>query len=251
LIIDLNEYFNDKDDDALAYSALELKTNDLEVSLENSILTVNNRNNVEVKEAVEHKEKKVLEEEKKIIEEEEKLEEDAQKSKISGTHSMGKPKEVPAEAEVQQAVKKEEEKKLETERIEKEKELEKIEAQKEEVKSQTEIQQPSEPKPETTDEKVKQMVENTKKFVTGTEETATDIIEDVKKEEAQEAKKEEELQEKKKEEKIEEPKQEKAVPSAHDLKQQKETEEKKEDTNQKEIEDLAKELIKKGTLRKK
>jgi len=47
LIIDLNEYFNDKDDDALAYSALELKTNDLEVSLENSILTVNNRNNVE------------------------------------------------------------------------------------------------------------------------------------------------------------------------------------------------------------
>jgi len=47
LIIDLNEYFNDKDDDALAYSASELKTNDLEILLENSILTVNNRNNAE------------------------------------------------------------------------------------------------------------------------------------------------------------------------------------------------------------
>jgi len=168
----------------------------------------------ETKKEIEQKEEKVLEEEKKIIEEEKKLEEE-------------KPKEVPAEAEVQQAVKKEEEKKLETERIEIEKEFEKIEAQKEEVK------------PVTTDEKVKQMVENTKKFVTGTEETAADIIEDIKKEEAQ------------KEEKNEELKQEKAVPTAHDLKKQKETEEKKEDTDRKEIEDLAKELIKKGTLRKK
>jgi len=47
LIINLNEYFNDKDNDALAYSVSELKTNDLEVLLENSILTVNNRNDVE------------------------------------------------------------------------------------------------------------------------------------------------------------------------------------------------------------
>lgn len=174
---------------------------------------------------IEKKEEKVLEEEKKIIEEEKKLEKE-------------KPREIPSESEVQEAVKKEEEKKLEKERIEKEKELETVEKQKER------------PKPEVTkeertwedvDEKVKAMVDKAKKFAKGTEETAADVIADVKKEEAQE-KKEEEIEEQKKEEK---------VPSAHDLKEQKEAkEENKENKEQKEVEELAKELLKKGTLRK-
>tara|TARA_Y100000310_G_scaffold240713_1_gene244583 strand:- start:764 stop:2254 length:1491 start_codon:yes stop_codon:yes gene_type:complete len=177
------------------------------------------------------KEEKILEEEKKIIEEETKLEEE-------------KPKEAPIEQEVQQEVKKEEEKQLEKERIEKEKELEKVEEQKKEEPKPQPVETPKvEPKiekPDTTDDKVKQMVENTKKFATGTEETAADIIEDVKKEEAQEEKKP--------------AVEEKTVPSAHDLKEKKESEENKEEPEnkeQKEVEDLAKELIKKGTLRKK
>jgi len=190
-----------------------------------------------VKEKIEQEEKKILKEEKKIIEEEKELEKE-------------KPKESPIEKEVQEEVKIEEEKKLEKERIEKEKELEKVEEkklsneseklpkdgleksktfQKEDIKPEpkiekSEIQVPAEKvqgtKKETTDEKVKQMVEKTKKFVTGTEETAADIIEDVKKEEVQEKK-------------VEEPKPEKAVPSAHDLKEQKEVKEKTEDKEQK------------------
>ncbi|MCH8329076.1 MAG: hypothetical protein IIB81_01640 [Nanoarchaeota archaeon] len=45
LTINLNEYFNDKDGDALTYAASELRTDDLEILLENEILTVNNKNN--------------------------------------------------------------------------------------------------------------------------------------------------------------------------------------------------------------
>jgi large subunit ribosomal protein L10 len=175
------------------------------------------------------KEEKVLEEEKEIIEEEKKLEEE-------------KPKEVPVEREVQEEVKKEEEKNLEKERIEKEKELENVEEQKEERKPEQE-----KPKEDEIDKKVKAMVEKTKKFAEGTEETASDIIEDVKKEEAQEEK-EEPKPEPKKEQK------EQKVPTAFDLKKQqekKETPENKEDKERKEVEDLTKELLKKGTLRKK
>jgi len=47
LTINLNDYFNDKDNDTLTYSASELKTNDLEILLENGMLTINNKNNVE------------------------------------------------------------------------------------------------------------------------------------------------------------------------------------------------------------
>lgn len=47
LIIDLNNYFEDKDNDALAYSASELKTSDLEIALKNSELTVSNPGNAE------------------------------------------------------------------------------------------------------------------------------------------------------------------------------------------------------------
>lgn len=159
------------------------------------------------------KEEKALEEEKSIIEEEKKLEEE-------------KLEEAPAEREVQEALKEEEEKELEKERIEKEKELEEIEESKE-PQSENDV-----------DEKVSKMVEKTKRFAAGTEETAADILEDVKKEEVQEVKKEQKKAE------------EKTVPSAHDLKKQKETEKKAKNKEQKEIEDLAKELVRKGTLRK-
>jgi len=214
------------------------------------------------------KEEKVLEEEKKIIEEEKKLEKE-------------KPKEVPVEQEVQEAVKEEEEQKLEKERIEKEKELEKLEKQKEEIK---ETKEPTKPEikeipKEAVDDKVSKMVEKTKKFIEGKEETASDIIEEVKKEELVEEKPEiqekpqetevqeekpeikeeikEKIQEEKKEEKkIEEPivKEVKEVPSAHDLQKEKEEEkgeDKETDQEHKEVEELTKELIKKGTLRKK
>jgi len=176
---------------------------------------------VPTQEKVREKEEKVLEEEKKIIEEEKALEKE-------------KPKETPVEREVQEAVKKEEEKELEKERIEKEKELEKVEEAKEQLKPKEDV-----------DEKVSKMVENTKKFVEGKEKTAADIIEDVKKEEIQEEKKQ----------KVEEQKKEEKVPSAHDLiKKKDETEiedkETKQEKEHKEVEELTKELIKKGTLRK-
>jgi len=222
---------------------------------ENSMLSLKNTANIETaeqkveekkaevpaKEKVEQEEKKILEEEKKIIEEEKKLEKE-------------KPKEDPVEKEVQEAVKKEEEKKLESERIEKEKELEKVEERKSQPKPEEKPEPKKEiPKPETKeldiDIKVKQMVEKTKKFVTGTEETAADIIEDVKKEETLEEKKEEKIEEQKTEE------DKTKVPTAHDLKEKKESQEEKEEKTEnkerKEVEELTKELIKKGTLRDK
>jgi|TARA_B100001964_G_C14252490_1_gene610605 large subunit ribosomal protein L10 len=202
-------------------------------------------------EKIQKKEEKVLEEEKKIIEEEKKLEKEKQK-------------ETPVEKEVQEAVKKEEEKTLEKERIEKEKELEKVEEQKEEIKKAEEKkeeprqeQKIEQQKPEETrkekpkedvDKKIKAMVEQTKKFAEGKKETAADIIEEVKEEEKEEEKIEE--QKTKKETK----KKDKEVPTAHDFKAQKEDKEKtenKEDKGRKEVEDLTKELLKKGTLRKK
>ena len=80
------------------------------------------------------------------------------------------------------------------------------------------------------DKKVDQMVEQTKKFAKGEEDSAQDILEEVKKEEQ--------------------------VPSAHDLVEETKPEseedkkKKKEEEDQKKVEDLAKELVKKGTLRK-
>jgi len=47
LILDLNDYFYDRDDDILTYSATEQQGNDLEILLEDSILTINNKNNAE------------------------------------------------------------------------------------------------------------------------------------------------------------------------------------------------------------
>jgi len=96
-------------------------------------------------------------------------------------------------------------------------------------------------KPDETDKKIAQMVERTKKFMTGEEDTAEDIIEEVKKEE---------------EKQKEETKKEKEIPSAHDLKEQKESpsvqdlKKEKEEKERQEVEELTKELLKKGTLRK-
>src|SRR3989338_7392530 len=47
LILDLNDYFEDKDGDTLAFSASELNTDDLEISLEGLILMISNKNNIE------------------------------------------------------------------------------------------------------------------------------------------------------------------------------------------------------------
>lgn len=169
----------------------------------------------------EDKEEKLLEEEKKIIEEEKKLEEK-------------KPKDAPLEQEVQEEVKEEEEISLEKERIEKEKELEKAEEQKE-----SKEQKPME---EDVDKKIRAMVEKTKKFSEGKEKTANDILKEVGQEEEKEVKKSVKEESKAK------------VPSAHDLKIQKGNNEKAKNSEanaQKEVENLTKELLKKGTLRKK
>jgi len=223
-------------------SMLSLKSEaNIETPKKEEIKTEDKKIEAPKKEEIIQKEKQVLKEEKKIIEEEKKLEQE-------------KPSEVPVEKEVQQEVKKVEEIKLEKERIEKEKELERVEKQKQEVKPKPQIPESTseikkevptpEPKPQpevkpipvtkkespNTDEKVKQIVENTKKFVNKEEKTAADLIEDIKKEEIQEQKKDSSK-----------------VPSAHDLSKQKT----KEINDHKEVEDLTKELLKKGTLRKK
>jgi len=104
------------------------------------------------------------------------------------------------------------------------------------------IEEEQKPKEDDVDKKVKAMVDNTKKFAEGKEETAADIIEEVKKEEQKEEHPKPEMGSKEQ------------VPSIHDLKKQKENKEKtenNEDKNRKEVEDLTKELMKKGTLRKK
>jgi len=147
------------------------------------------------KEELEKKEEKVLKEEKEIIKEEQKLEKEATKA------------DTPEEKEVKEAVKEEEEKQLEAERIDKEKEVEKIEEAK--------------PKDKSTEDKVAEMVEATKK-------------QDEKKPSADEL-----VEEAKEEDK---PK-EKDVPSASELAAKKVEEHKS-------AEELTQELIKKGTLRK-
>ena len=106
-------------------------------------------------------------------------------------------------------------------------------------------------KPESdVDGKVKKMVEETKKFTSGDKgPSADDLINEVQEEEPEaekvEVEEKEEVEKKPEEPEKEEPKKkENDVPSAHEL-----TKKKAED-EQKEVEDLAKELIKKGTLRK-
>ena len=155
-------------------------------------------------------EEKILEEEKEIIEEEKELEEE-------------NPKDAPMEREAQEAVKEEEEKELEKERMGKEKELEEAEKSKE-------------PRLEIVDEKVSRMVENTKKFAEGRQETANDILKEIKHQELKGIK----TQEKKENAR----QKEQGAPSAHELKAQKEKK------SQEEVEKLARELVRKGTLRK-
>ena len=164
----------------------------------------------EYEEKVLHAEEKILEEEKEIIEEEKELEEE-------------NPKDAPMEREAQEAVKEEEEKELEKERMGKEKELEEAEKSKE-------------PRLEIVDEKVSRMVENTKKFAEGRQETANDILKEIKHQELKGIK----TQEKKENAR----QKEQGAPSAHELKAQKEKK------SQEEVEKLARELVRKGTLRK-
>ena len=156
------------------------------------------------------KEEKALEEEKSIIEEEKKLENE----QIAP---------VPEEREVQEALKEEEEKELEKERIGKEKEIEEIEESRE-AQSDNNV-----------DEKVNKMVKNTKKFAEGRQETASDILKEV----SQHEKKENAEQQRK------EP-----SPSAHNLNSQKNKKSQEDEKKRKEVEELTKELLRKGTLRK-
>ena len=190
-------------------------------------------------EPVEIKKEEILEKEKKILEEEKEIEKKAKEKEKE---------ESDFEKESEEAVKEEEEKQLETERIEEEKKLEESEKREAEVKEKakqveetkeepTIEEKPKKKQKEDVDSKVSKMVEETKKFVAGEKgSTADDLIKEVneesKKEEAE--KQEAEVEEKKK----------KGSPSAHDLAKKKKHQE------QKEVENLAKELIKKGTLRK-
>jgi len=188
----------------------------------------------EEKKRLEEEQKKKAEEakrveEKRILEEEKKLEEEAKKPKI----------EAPVEKEVEKEVKGEGEKQLEKERIEAE-----------------------EPQDDT-DKKIAEMVAKTKKFVKGDIPDASKLVEEAGKLSAQEIKKEEtpKVEEKKpKKEEInvaeikEVPKVEEKTPRIQDLKElqkKKEvSEEEKKKKEQKEVEDLAQELVRKGTLRK-
>ncbi|MDP6547513.1 MAG: 50S ribosomal protein L10 [Candidatus Woesearchaeota archaeon] len=170
----------------------------------------------EVKEEPAKKEEKKAEEKPQVKEEAKPTE----KEKPKEQEKEEKPKEEPKKPEPE--AKQEEPKK-------EEKKEEKIEIK--EIKPEDDI-----------DKKVREMVEKTKKFAKGEEETAADIIEDVKKEEDKEEKAKEEVKEEKPEEK-KEAKEE--VPSTHDLKKQ------KEEKDMEDVENLTKELLEKGTLRKK
>ena len=181
---------------------------------------------------------------------------ETQEEKLEPPKEEPQPKgEKPKEAEpgVKAEEKKEIEKPVEVKKEQKE-------GQKPEVKEEVEVKK----EPEKTeikempdkdvDDKVSKMVEKTKKFMGGKEETAEDLIEEVKKEE-QEEKKEEKTEEQK-------PQSHTGVPSAYDLKKEKEENAGKDKGNvqaaqdlekekeQKEVEELTKELSKKGTLRK-
>jgi large subunit ribosomal protein L10 len=171
----------------------------------------------EIKPAEEKPKEEVKEEVKKPEQKPEVKEETKAEEK-----EQSKPEEKKIESPVQEKIEKKEEKVLEEEK--------KI------------IEEEQKPKEDDVDKKVKAMVDNTKKFAEGKEETAADIIEEVKKEEQKEEHPKPEMGSKEQ------------VPSIHDLKKQKENKEKtenNEDKNRKEVEDLTKELMKKGTLRKK
>jgi len=233
---------------------------------------------LEEKEAVVKEEVKV-EEKKPEVKEEPKVEE--KKEEVPSAHELAKKKE--------EEPKKEAEPEIETKEPEKEEDIYEKESREEltaegeispaeegfmegyEEAGKTEEEKKEEKKPESgVDEKIKKMVEETKKFVAGEKgPSADDLIKGVEgekkkdtkaeaegskveeKEEKKAEEKKEEKEEVKVEEKAEEPKEEvpkkeekEEVPSAHEL-----AKKKKKDA-QKEVEDLAKELVKKGTLRK-
>ncbi|MDP6600438.1 MAG: 50S ribosomal protein L10 [Candidatus Woesearchaeota archaeon] len=184
-----------------------------------------------------------------------------------------KPKEQPKEepiAKEKPQLKEEKPIEVKKEEIEEQKPQPKIEVKEEvevkkeqpkpEIKEEHEKPEIKEKSKEEVDEKVSKMVEKTKKFMKGGEETAADIIEEVEKEEHEE-KKEDKIEERELKDKTQ-------VPSTFDLKKKKEEEARKEDKEntstssdlekdkikgkeQKDVEELTKELLKKGTLRKK
>ena len=227
-------------------------------------------------------EKEILDEEKQI---EKKTEEEV--------------KEKPEEKEVKEAVKEETEKELEKEKPEPKEEVKEVKPaeapktetpepekaedvyekeERQELTAEGEIssaeegfmegyeeagkteEEKKEEKPEQdVDDKVKKMVEETKKFIAGDKgPSADDLINEIQEEELESEK--EKVEEKKEESKPKakvkgkkekpaekggkKPEDKKEVPSAHELAKKKGKDE------QKEVEDLAKELIKKGTLRK-
>ncbi|MBW2976482.1 50S ribosomal protein L10 [Candidatus Woesearchaeota archaeon] len=175
---------------------------------------------------IESKEEKVLEKEKteeKLPAEEKKAEKEALQEAKKEEVKPKPPKEEP------KADKTEEPK---ADKIEKT-------AKPDEQKSSEQTPAEQETPEDEVDKKVRKMVEKTKKFAEGKEETAADILEDVKKEESESKKPEEKKEGNKK------------LPTAHDLKKNKEEKENKKDTDAKKVEELAKELLKKGTLRKK
>ncbi|MEK6868719.1 MAG: hypothetical protein AABX74_00690, partial [Nanoarchaeota archaeon] len=194
---------------------------------ERAMLSLKNTANIETAEKPREKakaeEKKVkvsiqekVEKEEEVLEEEKSIIEEEKKLESE------QPEPVPEEREVQEALKEEEEKELERERIGKEKELEEVEESREQLSENN------------VDEKVNRMVENTKKFAEGRQETADDILNEAN----QQEKKENALQSKKGQE----------VPPAHSPNVQKNT--KNDEKARKEVEDLTKELLRKGTLRK-
>lgn len=116
----------------------------------------------------------------------------------------------------------------------------------EEEKKQEEKPEETAPKKDDVDKKVEKMVERTKEFIEGTEETAADILEDVEKGKIEEEEPEQEPKKEPKPEIKEKPKPE----QKQELKEESKEDMEKDEQERKEIEDLTKELIKKGTLRK-
>lgn len=193
---------------------------------EGSMLSLKDSLNIEVSEkSTKEKDEKVVEEE--VKKDEQKKEET--KKQVEEKPDVKKEEPVKEETKTEEIVKEPVEEKTE---IKKEEEVvPKQEIKKEEPKIEVK-KEVSKEKP-TTEKKVDDLVKKTKDFVEGKEVTADNLLKEA----------ESEVKEEKKEDKVKEEKKEE-VPSAHDLKKKKEVD------DQKDVEELAKELVKKGTLRK-
>lgn len=200
---------------------------------ERSMLSLKGAANIET--AEKPKEEPGAEEPKQEIKKEEpKPQETKEPAKEPKKEKRPAEKVVEKKVEIKPEVKEEEDKLLKEE-------LEELDKEAGEITQKKESEQPKIAEYDV-DKKVEQMVQQTKRFMSGEEPTAEDLVEEVKKEEKKPK------AEKKKE----------VIPSAHDLKEDKEKEseieedlkKKKEEDEQKKVQDLAKELLRKGTLRK-